>query len=255
MRSIPRFFACAALATVLLAAVPAASAARQDFFDRRRDSLPDRILKRWVGAKVNGLPLWLDFFADSMLVVSDNQYDYPVNFARTPRTLIIYADTSLSHMLYHAFHRVHEDDEFFVPGYQFVLQYRFSLEKLLVEVDDVTITMTEQNPLARPMETRRPPGFSASGWIADLSDSTRMLIEFYRGDRVRHRITPGGSWTWGEWHRTFRDISFDWTPDSLEVPDSTLVWSGSFDAPGQQILLESIGPGTSVTIFRRIIRR
>ena len=58
----------------------------------------------------------------------------------------------------------------------------------------------------------------------------------------------------GLWKRAARNIEFDWTPDSLEASDSTLIWTGFFDAPGQKILLDSIGPGTSVTLFRRIIR-
>ncbi len=244
MRPTTRFMALAAVAAVL-AAAPTALEARQDFFDRRPDSVPNRILRRWVGAKVNGLPLWLDFFGDSMLVVSDNVRNYPVTYAITPRTLIIYGDTTLSHMLYDSFHR-HRDDEPFIPGYQFVIQHRFSLEKLLIEFEDVTITMTEQDYLARPLE---------ASWIADLPDGTRMDLFLSRGGTASYRISPGGSRVFGEWDRTFRDIEFDWTPDSLEVPDSTLIWTGFFDAPGQQILLDSIGPGTSVTIFRRIIRR
>jgi hypothetical protein len=236
-----------AAAAAVLAAAPTALEARQDFFDRRPDSVPNRILKRWVGAKVNGLPLWLDFFGDSMLVVSDNgPRIYPVNYALTPRTLIIYGDTTLSHMLYHTFHRVHDDDEPFIPGYQFVIQHRFSLEKLLIEFDDVTITMTEQDYLARPLE---------ANWIADLADGTQMQLYLDRSGSASYRISPGGSRVFGEWDRTARDIDFDWTPDSLEVPDSTLIWTGFFDARNQQILLDSIGPGTSVTIFRRIIRR
>ena len=245
MKPIPRLFAHAALATVLLSATPFASAAQRRFFDQRADSVQNRILKRWVGAKVNGLPLWLDFFGDTMLVVSDNASQYPVDYALTPRALTVYGGTGLTHMLYHAFHRRHSETEAFLPESPFVLRYRFSLDKLLVEVDQITITMTEQNPLARPIE---------ASWIADLPDGTQMELFFTRSGTASHRIRPGGSRVFGLWKRAARNIEFDWTPDSLEASDSTLIWTGFFDAPGQKILLDSIGPGTSVTIFRRIIR-
>ena len=245
MRQASRTLGWAAVATAVMAATPPALVAQRGLFDQRRDSVQARILKRWVGMKVNGLPLWLDFFGDTMLVVSDNVSLRAVEYALTPRTLIIYGDTALSHMLYHAFHRFHNDSEGFVPGYQSVLRYRFSLEKLLIEADDITITMTEQNPLARPLEAR---------WIADLPDGTQMELFLSRNGSASHRIRPGGSRKFGEWVRRSREIEFDWSPDSLETPDSTLIWTGFFDAPGQQILLDSIGPGTSVTIFRRIIR-
>ncbi len=116
---------------------------------------------------------------------------------------------------------------------------------LAIDEDNVTITMTEQNPLARPIEAR---------WIADLPDSTQMELFLSRGGDASHLIRPGGSREFGKWERRSREIEFDWTPDSLEVSDSTLIWTGLFDARGQQIVLASIGPETSVTIFRRIIR-
>jgi hypothetical protein len=231
------------LAGILAAAGPQHVAAQRGGFDQRADSVQLRILKRWVGAKVNGLPLWLDFFSDTMLVVSDNASQYPVDFALGPRTVTIYGNAGLSHMLYHAFHLRHSDGEDFYPQSEFVLRYRFSLEKLLIEYDGVTITMTEQSPLARKIEAR---------WVADLPDGTQMELRMDRQGNVRYRVIPGGSWRWGEWERRSREIEFDWSPDSLV--DSTKIWTGLFDAPGQQIVLDSIGPGTSVTIFRRIIR-
>lgn len=243
MRTIRTLVVPAVLAGILVAAAPDVVAAQRRGFDQRADSVQLRILKRWVGAKVNGLPLWLDFFSDTMLVVSDNRVQYPVDFALGPRTLTVYGNPDLSHMLYHAFHLPHDDGEDFYPGNQFELRYRFSLEKLLIEYDDVTITMTEQSPLARPLEAR---------WIADLPDGTQMELRMDGQGNVRYRMVPGGSWVWGEWERRFREIEFDWSPDSLV--DSTKIWTGFFDAPGQQIVLDSIGPGTSVTIFRRIIR-
>ena len=48
------------------------------------ESQENRLLRRWVGAKVNGLPLWLDFFGDSMLVISDNVNQFAVSYALTP---------------------------------------------------------------------------------------------------------------------------------------------------------------------------
>ncbi len=235
------------LLAFLLIVTPTPLLAQRRDFDRDGDSVQTRILKRWVGAKVNGLPLGLDFLGDSMLVVSDNVGNYPVDYALTPRNLVIYGDTALSHMLYHVFHRFHDSTEAFVPTFQFRLRYRFSLEKLLIDDEDmVTITMTEQNSLARPIEEAR--------WIADLPDSTQMELFLRRRGDAWHRIRPGGSRVFGQWARRSREIEFDWTPDSLEVSDSTLIWTGLFDARGQQILLDSIGSGTSVTIFRRIIR-
>ncbi len=235
-----------ALLAFLLVVTPTPLVAHIQDVDQDRDSVQTRILKRWVGAKVNGRPLWLDFFSDTMLVVSDNVRNYPVDYALTPRNLIIYGDTALSHMLHHVFHRFHDSTEAFVPNFQFGLRYRFSLEKLLIEDEDkVTITMTEQNPLARPIEAR---------WIADLPDSTQMELFLSRSGDASHRIRPGGSRVFGKWERRSREIEFDWTPDSLEVSDSTLIWTGLFDAQGQQIVLDNIGRGTSVTIFRRIIR-
>ncbi len=231
---------------LLLVLTPCPLVAQRRDFGQHRDSVQTRILGRWVGAMVNGLPLWLDFFGDTMLVVSNNSRNYAVDYFLTPRILTIYGDTALSHILHHSFHRFHDSTEAFVPEFQFELRYRFSLEKLLIEdQDNVTITMTAQSPLARPIE---------ASWIADLPDSTQMELLLLRSGDASHRIRPGGSRVFGKWERRSREIEFDWTPDSLEVSESTLVWTGLFDAPGQQILLDSIGPGTSVTIFRRIIR-
>ncbi len=234
------------LAAVVTAYLPSAASGQEaDRFRSNPDSVRDtRLLRRWVGAQMNGLPLWLDFYGDSMLVISDRFTDYPVDYAVTPFTLIVYGDSMLIRTLAIAFNRRREGEDF---GFQdrFEMGWRFSLEKLILQADGNTITMSPQNVLARRFEAR---------WIADLADGTQMELFLDRQGTAVHRVVPGGSRVVGEWDRAFRDITFDWTPDSLETPDSTRIWQGSYDADGQQIILESVGEGTSVTIFRRIIR-
>lgn len=204
----------------------------------------DRIVSRWVGARMNGLPIWLDFYGDSMLVISDNFNQFAADYALTPQTLVVYGDSVLMRVLATAFNREREQEDF-SSRTSFEMRYRFSLERLLLQADGATITMTPQSVLARRIEVN---------WIADLPDSTQMQLRLDRIGNAGYRIVPGGSWVWGDWERDARDILFDWTPDSLETPDSTLIWKGLYDARGQQIVLEDTGEGTGTTIFRRIIR-
>lgn len=208
------------------------------------NSQESRLLRRWVGAKVNGIPLWLDFFGDSMLVISDNVDQFTANYALTPNTLVVYGDSVFMRVLATAFNRNREGEDF-GERTSFEMRYRFSLERLLVEADGVTITMSPQSVLARRIE---------ANWIADLSDGTRMQLQLYRSGSVRYRVAPGGSWVWGDWKRNARDITFDWNRDSVETRDSTLIWNSLYDARGDQIILENVGVGTGTTIFRRIIR-
>lgn len=208
------------------------------------DSQENRLLHRWVGAKVNGLPLWLDFFGDSMLVISDNVNQFAANYALTPNALVVYGDSVLMRILATAFNRNREGEDFGERS-SFEIRYRFSLERLLIEADGVTITMSPQSVLARRIEAR---------WIADLPDGHQLELRLDRAGTVRYRVSPGGSWVWGDWERNAREITFDWNRDSAEVPEETLIWNGAYDARGDQIVLENVGVGTGTTIFRRIIR-
>ncbi len=208
------------------------------------DSQENRLLRRWVGAKVNGIPLWLDFFGDSMLAISDNVNQFAANYALTPNTLVVYGDSVFMRVLATAFDRNREGEDF-SGRTSFEMRYRFSLERLLVEADGVTITMSPQSVLARRIE---------ANWIADLPDGTQMLLQLFRSGSARYRVAPGGSWVGGDWERNAREITFDWNRDSVETPDSTLIWNGLYDARGDQIVLENAGEGTGTTIFRRIIR-
>ncbi len=245
------------LAGVFLLAVGArvASAQQTDSLDQAAADLrqEDRLLNRWVGAKTNGLPFWLDFFADSMLVISDNVNEFATDFALTPRSLVVHGDSTLIRILATSFNSRREGEDFALRS-SFEIQYRFSLDRLLLTADGTTITMSPQTIRARRIE---------ANWIADLPDGMQMELRMDRVGNVRYRVAPGGSWRWGAWERNARDITFDWSPDSpeetelpeaTETPDSTLIWSGLYDARGDQIVLEHVGEGTGTTIFRRIIR-
>lgn len=220
-------------------------AAAQDFRNLPDSTQDTRILQRWVGAKFNGLPMWLDFYGDSMLVISDRFNEFPVQYVLTPRTLTVYGDSAMIFLLATAFNPNRGDEDF---GFQdrYEMRYRFSLEKLILEADgNRRITMTPQPTLARPIERR---------WMAVLPDESQMELYLFTNGTVSRRTWPGGRRTVGTWERQVRDIVFDWSPDSLETPDSTLVWVGFYDLPGQAILFDSLGPGTGTAIFRRIVR-
>jgi hypothetical protein len=188
-----------------------------------------------------------------MLVISDNVNEFATDFALTPRSLIIQGDSTLIRILATSFNRRREGEDFALRS-SFEIQYRFSLDRLLLTADGTTITMSPQSVRARRIE---------ANWIADLPDGMQMELRMNRAGNVRYRVAPGGSWRWGVWDRNARDITFDWSPDSpeetempeaTETPDSTLIWSGLYDARGDQIVLEHVGEGTGTTIFRRIIR-
>ena len=241
--------------SLLAAGAGAASARQTDSLDQAAADLrqENRLLNRWVGAKTNGLPLWLDFFADSMLVISDNANEFATDFALTPRSLVIRGDSAMIRILATSFNSRREGEDFALRS-SFEIRYRFSLDRLLLTADGTTITMSPQKIRARRIE---------ANWIADLPDGTRMELRMDRLGNVRYRVVPGGSWRWGAWDRNARDITFDWSPDppeatqipeAIEMPDSTVIWSGLYDAGGDQIVLEHVGEGTGTTIFRRIIR-
>lgn len=235
IRSVSLTFACAV--TILVATPPAAAQ-----FPSQDGS--NRLLQRWVGAKMNGLPVWLDFFGDSMIVVSDNVQSRDADYSLAPGRVTIYGDSVVMRILATSFNGNREGEDF---GFlrQFELSYRFSLDRMIVSAGGRSITMTAQNRLGRPLE---------ANWIADLPDGRRMELRLQGSGSALYRFVPGGSWRVGEWDRNFRDISFDWNPPDIEEPDSSLIWAGIYDADGQQILLEDIVDGSSVTIFRRIIR-
>ena len=90
--------------------------------------------------------------------------------------------------------------------------------------------------------------------MAALADGSQMELFLNTNGTVSRRTWPGGARALGTWERQVRDIVFDWSPDSLEIPDSSLVWVGFYDLPGQAILFDSLGPGTGTAIFRRIVR-
>lgn len=204
----------------------------------------NRLLQRWVGAKANGLPIWLDFFGDSMLVVSDNIQSRDADYSLAPGRVTVYGDSITMRILATSFNGNREGEDF---GFlrQFELSYRFSLDRMIMSADGRSITMTAQNRLARPLE---------ANWIADLPDGRRMELRLQGSGSALYRFVPGGGWRVGEWDRNFGDITLDWNPPDIEEPDSSLIWTGLYDADGQQILLEQVIEGSSVTIFRRIIR-
>ena len=238
--------------SLLAAGAGTASAQQPDSLDQAA-AQEDRLLNRWVGAKTNGLPLWLDFFADSMLVISDNVNEFATDFALTPRSLVVHGDSTLIRILATSFNSRREGEDFALRG-SFEIKYRFSLGRLLLTADGTTITMFSQSIRARRIE---------ANWIAHLPDGMQMELRMDRVGNVRYRVAPGGSWRWGAWERDARDITFDWSPDppeatdmseATETPDSTLIWRGLYDARGDQIVLEHVGEGTGTTIFRRILR-
>ncbi len=234
-----------AVTPLVLIACAAGPASAQDFRNLPDTTQDTRILHRWVGAKFNGLPLWLDFYGDSMLVVSDRFNEFPVQYVLTSRTLTVYGDSALIYLLATAFNPSRAEEDF---GFQdrFEIRYRFSLEKLILEADgNRRITMSPQQTLARPIERR---------WMAMLADGSQMELFLSTNGTVSRRSWPGGARTIGTWERQVRDIIFDWSPDSLETPDSSLIWVGFYDLPGQAILFDSLGPGTGTAIFRRIVR-
>lgn len=245
MESLTRVVRNTAMAGAVLATMAGAAAAQDDFRTPADTTQDARILQRWVGAKFNGLPFWLDFYGDSMLVVSDRFNEFPVQYVLTPRTLTVYGDSALIFLLATAFNPNRADEDF---GFQdrYEMRYRFSLERLILEADgNRRITMTPQPTLARPIERR---------WMALLADGSQMELFLNTNGTVSRRTWPGGARTVGTWERQVRDIVFDWSPDSLETPDSSLIWVGFYDLPGQAILFDSLGPGTGTAIFRRIVR-
>ncbi|MDH5642630.1 MAG: hypothetical protein OEY63_00390 [Gemmatimonadota bacterium] len=212
----------------------------------RGDQAADETLyQRWVGMQINTLPIWLDFFGDSMLVISDRSANYPVNFRATRREITVYGEPEVLRLIAAAFNSNRAADDFSFRT-QYTFTYRFSAGRMLIEAEGTTITMSPQSVLARPLEAT---------WRADLSGGGQMELLMDRQGNVRYRNLPGGSWRWGKWERAGREMVLDFNPSNVEVPDSSRIWLGIYDADGQQLVMESVGEGTSITIFKRIIRR
>ena len=82
------------------------------------------LFQRWVGTH-KGVPLFLDFYSDTMLVVNDVRV---ADFYTTRDSIVVFGDTS------------------------FAVHYQFALDRLLLRTKEGNvITMASQGPLARPL--------------------------------------------------------------------------------------------------------
>ena len=168
---------------------------------------------RWVGLH-HQRPLLLEFYGDTMLVVNDQ---YPLNYRVTSDSLFATGDTTIT------------------------ARYWFSYCRLLLETPDGSeMTMTYQEPLARPLTGR---------WVGDLGPPVNATAEMQiaAGKPARSHVLPNGTWTQGEWERDTRLITFTWATD-------TIPWVGHYDPEGNAILFDHTVPGSGTAIFRRIFR-
>jgi hypothetical protein len=201
----------------------------------------DPLLRRWVGSRPNGAPLFLDFHGDSMLVVNDVLI---MDFWYGPDSIIAYnADTS------------------------FALRYDFSYDKMLIRtIEGHTITMSPQLIDARPVFHGQGGTFGT--WIAQTPDGELRLDIMRIGNIARWR-KENTTWVSGTYNRSSRTFTFTWDVDSLAprpppqdeatagrgAADSAHIWVGYLDTEGYQFLFDRTEPGTSVAIFRRVFRR
>ncbi len=168
---------------------------------------------RWVGVH-RGQTLNLEFYGDTMLVVNDQ---YPLYYRVSPESLIATGDTA------------------------FAVRYWFSYGRLLLETKEgAVITMSQQEPLARPLTGR---------WIGELGTeiTTPAELVIYPGGVARWRTLPAGPWQEGEWERQSRIITFFWPANSGD-------WVGHYDVEGNTIVFERTVPGSGPAIFKRIFR-
>jgi hypothetical protein len=174
----------------------------------QRDSV---LTHRWVGIH-HGRPLQLEFYGDTMLVVND---EHVLDFRLTYDSLVAFGDTSV------------------------VGRYRLALDRLLFETVDEVVTMAVQNTLARPLTGR---------WRGPLGTDNGVETELViRPDgTARWRRIPAGGWTYGEWDREMRSITFTWSDESE--------WQGQYDPIGNAMLFEVTVTGAGPTILRRVFR-
>jgi hypothetical protein len=172
-----------------------------------------RLADRWVGTQ-DGRPLHLDFYGDTMLVVNDERALY---YVATRDSLFATGDTT------------------------FAVAYWFSYDRLLLETEDrKVLTMSRQDPLARPLEGR----WLGSATIGDDPIDLRM----FRGGTAVWRSRPTQQWIDGEWDRVTRFIAFTWFPDSVQ-------WKAQFDPAHNTLLFEETYEGSGPVFLRRVFRR
>jgi len=174
----------------------------------QRDSV---LAHRWVGVH-HGRGLQLEFYGDTMLVVNDQ---HVLDFRLTRDSLLAFGDTSV------------------------VGSYRLVLQRLLLGTPDGVVTMAFQSPLARPLTGR---------WrgILGTSDGAETELVITPDGTARWRRLPAGAWTYGEWDREMRVITFTWS-DETE-------WQAQYDPVGNAMLFETTVAGAEATILRRIFR-
>lgn len=174
----------------------------------QRDSV---LAYRWVGVHL-GRPVQLEFHGDTMLVVNDQ---HVLDFRLTADSLTAFGDTSV------------------------VGRYRIVLQRLLLETPDGMVTMAIQSALARPLTGRwRGPLGTPDGDEAELVIAPDGTARWHR--------FPGGGWSYGEWDREMRVITFTWS-DETE-------WRGQYDPIGNAMLFETTLPDAGPTILRRVFR-
>lgn len=174
----------------------------------QRDSV---LAHRWVGLH-HARPLQLEFHGDTMLVVNDQ---HVLDFRLTHDSLVAFGDTSV------------------------VGRYRLVLDRLLFETLDEVVTMAVQIPLARPLtgQWRGPLG---------TADGVETELIIAADGSARWRRLPEGGWTYGEWDRETRVITFTWSDESE--------WQGQYDPIGNAMLFELTVADASPTILRRVFR-
>jgi len=155
----------------------------------------------------DGRQWWIDFYGDTMLVVDDTLV---LGFRATRDSLIAYGDTS------------------------FAVSYWFVRDRLLVQtVEGEIVTMAPQDLMARPL---------SGEWRG-----TGIQLRMDRGGGARWRQVTGGPWTWGEWDRRTRTITFTWLPDST-------IWTAQYDPPAAALLFQEIPPDGGPVILHRALR-
>jgi hypothetical protein len=174
----------------------------------QRDSV---LAHRWVGVH-RGRGLQLEFYGDTMLVVND---EHVLDFRLTYDSLVAFGDTSV------------------------VGRYRLVLQRLLLETPDGVVTMAFQSPLARPLTGK---------WRGALgtADGVETELVITPDGTARWRRLPSGGWTYGEWDREMRAITFTWA-DETE-------WRGHYDPIGNAMLFEVTVTDAEPTILRRVFR-